>query len=38
MRVMMQKEDQNIYTDIRFWLVVIFSLALASFLIMSYPG
>lgn len=38
MRVMMQKEDQNIYTDLRFWIVVIFSLILVSFLILSYPG
>lgn len=35
---MMQKDDQNIYTDARFWVVVIFSLILMSFLIMSYPG
>jgi len=38
MRVMMQKDDQNIYADFRFWLVVIFTLMLLSFLIMSYPG
>ncbi len=38
MRVMMQKDEQNIYADFRFWLVVIFTLMLLSFLIMSYPG
>ena len=38
MRAMMQKDEQNIYADFRFWLVVIFTLMLLSFLIMSYPG
>jgi hypothetical protein len=35
---MMQKEDQNIYTDLRFWAVVVFSIVLLGFLILSYPG
>jgi hypothetical protein len=35
---MMQKDEQNIYADFRFWLVVIFTLMLLSFLIMSYQG
>jgi len=38
LRVMIQNEDQNLYTDLRFWVLVVFSTVLLGFLILSYPG
>jgi len=35
---MIKDDNQNILTDLRLWLVVMFSVALLSFLILSYPA
>jgi len=35
---MIRDGDQNVLTDLRFWLVLLFSVMLISFLIMSYPS
>jgi len=35
---MIKDEEQNVLTDLRFWLVFIFSGFLISLLIVSYPG
>jgi len=36
--IMIHDEEQNVLTDLRFWLVLLFSGMLISFLILSYPG
>jgi len=35
---MIHDGEQNVLTDLRFWLVLIFCGMLISFLLISYPG
>jgi len=35
---MIDHDNQNILTDLRLWFVVLFSIALLTFLILSYPA
>jgi len=35
---MIKDENQNVMTDPRLWVVVVFSVALLTFLILNYPA